>query len=274
MGYTHLAISGGGTKGISCLGSLMYLDKCGCLKDVTHYLGTSVGSIICLFLVVFDIQYLVENIHIFTCLNYNDIDLRLFIKQYGIISKKPLIDNIHSLLYNHFKYEISFADLFSITKKELTITALNLYTKNIEYFNHRNAPNMKVIDAIKLSINIPLFFEMEKHNNIIYVDAGLVNNISWEFFAHIENNKKLGIYMASKNTQCDSISTFVSYLFNVLQSMFIYAYNTYESNVLDKNIILLKDTTSIFDISPSQEKIKDLLSFGYSEAQLYLKKTI
>ena len=50
MTIQNLVISGGGIYGIMMIGIINNLDNYKLLKDVKKYLGTSVGSIICLLL--------------------------------------------------------------------------------------------------------------------------------------------------------------------------------------------------------------------------------
>ena len=50
MSYNKIILSGGALKGLLTLGSLQYVYDNNNLNDVTQYIGTSVGSIICFLL--------------------------------------------------------------------------------------------------------------------------------------------------------------------------------------------------------------------------------
>ena len=274
MVFTHLAISGGGTKGIACVGSLLYLEKHNVLKDVRFFLGTSIGSVICSLLTVFDVNRILNSIHILTCLSFDNVDLKTLFTHYGILSKKSLIENIDTLFRTVFSDSPTFGDLYSYSNKELTITALNLNTRCIEFFNHTSAPNMKVVDAISMSINIPLLFEMERYNDNVYVDAGLINNMSWDYFSSISDKNKLGIYMVHDSAEHTEIKNLSGYLMNIIECVFLHTFRKYEESLPPGSVIFLKDTTSVFDLSPTKNTIRRLLNIGHDEAQLYLKKTI
>ena len=60
------------------------------------------------------------------------------------------------------------------------------------YYSYETFPDMKIIDALRISFSIPFIFEPIKMNNKIYVDVGLTNNYAIDLFKHdLENT--LGI---------------------------------------------------------------------------------
>ena len=73
---TVLVLSGGGIKGIAQIGAIKYLADSGILKNINYIIGTSVGSIIglfvCLKLEINDMYGFVKN------KNYNKLSLNEF----------------------------------------------------------------------------------------------------------------------------------------------------------------------------------------------------
>ena len=274
MTYTHLAISGGGTKGVSCIGSLLYLEKHDLILNVSNILGTSVGAIIASLLTIYSVEYISKHLSILFCIDLNQIDLRLLFSRYGMLSKKPLIEKIEGLLLNTFPTSPTFIELNRYSNKNLTITALNLNTQTIEYFSHKTHPDMRVIDAISMSINIPILFEIETYNNNLYIDAAVIDNMSWNFYSKVPKAKKIGIYMThSKQQKSGSpITNLSSYMINILRCFYLTTVEKNEQFLLHENIIILKDETSVLDMYPSKDNIENMIKFGYYEMELYLKK--
>ena len=69
--------------------------------------------------------------------------------------------------------DITFIELYNITKKNLSMIGTN-YTKGTEVcFNHINYPTLSVIKAIRISISVPLLFTPVLYNNDYYVDGAI-----------------------------------------------------------------------------------------------------
>ena len=279
---THLAISGGASSGIQFVGSLKYLEDTNQLCNVKYYLGTSVGAIIAVLLSYKNTNYVIENIkNIQSNLDINQIDLNRFILEYGFLSKKSIITSVEDILKKTFKTVPTLLDLYNFSKKEVIISSLNLNTEKIVYFNHKTHPNMIVSHAISLSMNIPIIFEKEIFENELYIDAGLINNLSWEYFNDIHTKNKFGIYLYVDvdNTQITSCDLKISqYFINILKIVLKQSGKLYEQtiDIKNENIFILKDSTLFSDklTLPTNEKINEMLLYGYNEIQSYLKKKL
>ena len=60
---------------------------------------------------------------------------------------------------------------------KIHIAAFCLNTSKTEYFSVDTHPDMKVIDAVCMSIAIPLVFECGKYNGKTYIDGGVAEEI-------------------------------------------------------------------------------------------------
>ena len=253
------------------------LEEKNLLNNIKYILGTSIGSIIGSFLCCSNVNFIIENIKSFICLSYNDINLRLLIDKYGLISKDNMINNIEKLFLVFFEKNPTFYDLYKFSNKELTISSANISSNKIDYFNYKNNPDMLVTKAIALSINIPFLFNKETYKDHIYVDGGILNNFSWEYYNNVDNKNKIGIYLKLiKNEENNKVlENMMNYIFQIFKTIFIYSTNQYELT-LDKNlnIIYLCDSSSIFDIQPTKEKINNMIQFGYEQTKYYLKKSL
>lgn len=283
---THLAISGGASSGIHFVGSLKYLEETKLINNIQCILGTSVGSIIAVLLSYSSVEYIIQNIiYLQGDLNINEVDLNLFICKYGLLSKQKTIKSIENILLKSFEKNPTMNDLFEYSKKEVIITSYNLNKEKIEYFSYKTHPNMYVVDAIALSINIPFVFEKEIFQDNIYIDAGLINNLSWEYFSNIPKDNKFGIYLClvDKSTLSTTDINLFDYLLQILKTVFKYSGSLYEKtlDLQNENIFLLKDELVLNNTLlkekielPPDDKINSMIQYGYNEMQLYLKKKI
>ena len=139
------------------------LEEYDLIKNVKTYTGTSSGGIFCLLL---NLGY-----------NYNELEdlcLKLdfsqfkdissetilsFTDDYGIDSGKKLLNLIKILIKKKVtNSDITFLELFEKTNKKLTITGTCVNKKCLEYFNYETRPNMRIIDAVRITFSIPLVY--------------------------------------------------------------------------------------------------------------------
>ena len=221
MKFINFMISGGGIYGITMCGIIKMLDKYNLLKNIKKYLGTSVGSIICLLLIInYNIDEIIEFIinfdfNLLTISHNNFIDN--LNNKYAIYENKNIKFILNNLLIaKNIDHNITFNELFKITNKDLIInvSSINEY-KNI-FINHINYPNFKVVDIVIASCSIPFIFPPVIINNIYYVDGGLFNNIPL-FYFNDEINKTISIF--PKEHQLSQFNNFENYLINIIVSI-------------------------------------------------------
>lgn len=278
---THLAISGGGSSGIKFAGSLKYLEETNRLDNVQTILGTSIGAIIAVLLSFCTVDEIINNIKsVQGGLDLSNINLNLFISEYGFLSKKTFIKSIETILIKKFNKVLSFQELYDYSKKEIIISSFNLSKEKIMYFNYKTHPDMLVSTAISLSINIPFIFEKEVFNNDMYIDAGVVNNnISWEYFNDIPSDKKLGIYLyiEDKSRISNNAQIFEYYIY-IFKSIYNQSVQLYEKsiNLNNEHIFIIKEEITSFSdkLGVPNDKIFEMLKNGYEEMQIYLKKKV
>lgn len=160
------------------------------------------------------------------------------IKKYGWYRGEKLLEWIDQLIYlKTGNGNITFKELHDFSKKtghgkfkDLYITGTNLSQQQAVIFSHENFPEMKVKDAIRISISIPFYFKavyMDSIGTIQYnsgkitskldvlVDGGILTNFPLTIFdstkyinsndsvnLHVFNPATLGIRLDS-NTQLD-----------------------------------------------------------------------
>lgn len=186
-----LIISGGGTRSIAIIGTLRYLETSGILNKIKKYAGSSAGAMISLLL---NVGYTPDEIYNYVFTqdsssvydNYLKIPYNLLM-HYGLFSGSKIVNSLNELINKKgFDKNISFKELHEKTNKILVLTGSSLTDRDTYYFNYITTPDMKVIDAVRISISIPLFFTSVSHtiNNVnhLWVDGGLLNNFPIYYF--------------------------------------------------------------------------------------------
>jgi predicted acylesterase/phospholipase RssA len=215
---TCLCFSGGGIKGISFIGALEELEKNNLidLNKIDTYCGTSVGS---MYSFLLNIGLTIQEIKDFIiAFNFSklagDVDCVNFLENFGINNGdriKFIFIKFIEIKYN--KKDITFLELYEITKKKLIIIGTNLTEGKEEVFNVDLTPSFSVISAIRISISVPIIFTPFKINNILYVDGGIVNNFP---INHCPEYKTLGLYIKnSKKREINSIQELITSCFSL-----------------------------------------------------------
>lgn len=194
-----LTIAGGGNKMITAIGALKVLEEKDILKNIKKYAGSSAGSII---VTLLNIGYTPDEIEntVFSQGSrlVKDSIYKLpyhLLFYYGLFNATKMVKYIETLFVRKgFDSNITFAQLNEKTGKTLVLTGTSLNVMDTFYFNHHTTSEMKVVDALRISISIPLYFTSveQKINdkNHVFVDGGLINNFPIYYFKIVDDTGK------------------------------------------------------------------------------------
>lgn len=205
-----LVISGGSIKGISSLGVVQYLYSKGYINDIDIYLGVSSGSIIsfllCLGYTPIDILSNLIQIDIFSEVNdimFNIDKILDILQNMGVYDASSISNHLIPLMKDKgIKGDVTLEELYKITGKTFISTVSNISTSSTEYMSRYNVPDMPCLDAIKMSISLPVVFRPVKYNGNYYVDGGLSNNFPIDYLDD-GKHKIIGIYSSRKPENLD-----------------------------------------------------------------------
>ncbi|OED35707.1 patatin [PVC group bacterium (ex Bugula neritina AB1)] len=203
--FKNLVFEGGGVKGLAYVGVMEILEKKGILQNIKRVAGTSAGAINA---TLFASGYTVEETRKeMLNLDFNDFSdsswfppnnlIRVF-KEYGW-NKGDFFKNwMGSLLKRKTgNSNITFELLQQYSNKSLYVLATNLSTRFSEIYSPEHTPNMPVVDAVRKSMSLPLFFRAVKNDHgDIFVDGGLLNNFPVKLFdreAYLDNKNLMRI---------------------------------------------------------------------------------
>lgn len=236
--YENLVFEGGGIRGIAYCGALETLQKENALKNLKRVAGTSVGAIqatmVALNYTPDEMATIISDLNL---KEFNDGKLIFFggshrlWNHYGWYRGDKLLHWIGHLLHEKTgNSDITFKQLHDLAVekgyKDLYITGTNLSRQSSEMFSRENYPNMKVKDAVRISVSIPMYYRaafMDSLGNVTYapkknisynvlVDGGLLENFPIHVFDSTKyisssadsnryefNPKTLGIRLDSKD---------------------------------------------------------------------------
>jgi NTE family protein len=205
--YRNLVMEGGGIKGVAYGGALIELENRGVLPQIQRVGGTSAGAIqACLLAVGYsaeEISQIIANTPIET---FNDGGSvfnagKRFLEKFGWYEGKNFLETIDKLiLARTTKPNLTFAQLHELAKsvpyRDLYVTGVNLTKQKLEIFSHETYPDMRVCDAVRISMSIPLYYKSVSVNTKgaiienpepkddcnVFVDGGLLLNYPIDIF--------------------------------------------------------------------------------------------
>ena len=189
--FKNLVFEGGGVKGIAYIGAMQVLHEKGILDNIERVGGTSAGAInATLFALGFTIS---EQRTILKKLDFNKFmddswgmirDTDRLIEKFGWYKGDFFHHWISDLIHKKLKNpNATFRTLKETGKPDLFVYGTNLSTTFGEVFSYYHTPTIRIADAVRISMSIPLFFAAIRNaRNDVYVDGGVLNNFPIKLF--------------------------------------------------------------------------------------------
>tara|TARA_Y100000768_G_scaffold388110_1_gene382227 strand:- start:4767 stop:5777 length:1011 start_codon:yes stop_codon:yes gene_type:complete len=268
----NLVISGGGIYGYYGFGIIKYLEEKSYLQSINNFYGTSIGSFICLLILLgYNSLELERTIIKYDISKTVDIDILNLFNNYGIsnnIKFKRLVSIFIRIKVK--ETDITFRRLYEIYNKELNVIATNLETCKETIFNYKNTPDILLVDAITASCSVPFIFQPVKIENILYVDGLLCNNFPCNLVKN--NGKTIGVMLGliGDNPFAEKkIDSIYDYIYRIFQTIVIKSHNEVEILIKYENEIDVELDPS-FNIS-YENKLK-LIEYGYNNCKNVIKE--
>lgn len=195
---TNLVLEGAGIRGIAYAGGIRYLEEKKMIAQVDKVAGTSAGAIAALAISLGYTSKEIEDL-IFNTKLQKFNDGRLFFiggitrlnRHYGWYRGNAFLKWLEKLIHDKTgNADITFAELHERKFKDLYITGTSLNEQRLLIFSYQSYPRMKVKDAVRISMSIPLYFkaviidslgqvitkkEISEHYDLM-VDGGFTGN--------------------------------------------------------------------------------------------------
>ena len=194
--FEYLVVGPGALGIFSMLGYLKTIEPS--LKHIKEYSGASAGAIIILFLSLgFTIDDIVYKLALINGKELVKLNLKCFLNEYGLVDLKP----IRQKFVDVFECDPTFSDI----DKKIYISAFCVNTSKTVYFSKDTHPDMKVIDALCMSIAIPLIFSSYRYEGLVYVDGGTLETLPTTPFLDKKPDKILCVRMKMENQFIEDI---------------------------------------------------------------------
>ena len=211
--YRNLVMEGGGIRGIAYGGALLELEQRGLLQGLRRVGGTSAGAIQAALLAVgYAAPEIVAVVNATPVQRLNDGRFIFFggthrlVKQYGWYRGDEFSRYLGELVGRKTQRpNLTLGELHALAQQEpgrfrdLYTVGTNLTTQRPQVFSYETTPTMRVADAVRISMSIPLYFRavlLDAQNNVItgtpapgqpvqvLVDGGLLANFPIDLFDH------------------------------------------------------------------------------------------
>ena len=263
----NLILGSGAVHGYSFIGSLKYLHEKKYLDNLENILGTSVGSI---FGFVYSLGFSISEIEELGLKlipdMFLDINFKSFLKffeEFGLDDGDKIIKIIKIMSKRKLgNSEITFKELYEYSGIKFIVPATNINKKKIIYFSYENYPDLEVYKAIRMSISIPILFKPFKFENDLFVDGGVLDPCSVDYF---KNEKETLCLMISGRKDHNEIDNFKDFFVNV----YCCPIEKVRENSYDKpNIIIFSyQSCNSLNFEIETATIQDLVKYGYDITQ-------
>jgi len=193
--FRNLVFEGGGVKGIAYVGALRELQQRGILEKIVRVGGTSAGAINA---VLMSLGYTLEETHeVLSTLDFCKFmdpsgvfwkDVARLICKFGWCAGDFFSSWIGDLIFEKAgRRNPTFRDLRADDYRDLYLIGTNLSTRFAEVFSAEHTPEMRVVDAVRRSMSIPIYFAaVRDKRKDVFVDGGVFDNYPIKLFDRVK----------------------------------------------------------------------------------------
>lgn len=275
--YNTIVIAGGGMKGFTMLGTLQFLYQQNILKNIKKYIGTSIGSTLSLLMVLeFEpseiILFMIQSPEFKKFTTYNIIN---GIHGRGFVDFENFNMIVKHLISKKLDFIPTFQQLYEKYPIELSMITFNYSLNKEESLSRHTTPDLNVLEAIRMSSNVPFLFGNYKNGDYFYFD-GFITNIFPIDKIEKEKDVVLGISTLQDRWKSESDTTKLNNL-KIIWNLFLLPFFKIQ-RVSCKDYIeycdiinITSNLGSFFDINLTTSKILDFFSNGYTIAKNFFE---
>lgn len=217
--YKNLVFKGGGVKSFAYIGALEVLEETGLLRGIEKVAGSSAGAIYAMMVglnfTANEVKSSMQNISIKVGVedcNSSDV-LDRFFSHYGRYNGEDSIQSLQGLILSKVSDAgFTFQDLHKAAQsssgfKDVYITGVDLTDDKLVVFSHETTPDMRLLDAVRISCSYPLMYTpVVGGDGHYYIDGGLLDNYPVFIFDKnvcesdelcVSNPETLGLFLGS-----------------------------------------------------------------------------
>ena len=215
----RLVFSGGGTRCLVFLSALRTLERAGHLKNVAEWWGTSAGALVAaLYAITGSVDVMSDMMRRTDFLKFRDVNvmnLMHLTSAWGMDDGFALVQQLEALLesYKAGASQITFSEVPGL---HIPVADLNEYKTVV--CSAETFPTLRVVDAIRASMSLPLFYRPFKSpvNGHIWVDGGLRAHFPWGCLPS-DDARRDALGFTFEHSWMNGPRTFAEYMFSILQ---------------------------------------------------------
>jgi len=267
----YIVFSGGGQKGLLFMGAIKALRQHtnfeSILKNARGFSGCSVGAIFAAMMIMgYTDEEMYEELSPVVSSFDNiapQMDVSLFISRYGFDDGSTLKKSISNIIeFKGFSPEINLKNFQRFFKAEISFNTTNLTTRENVILSASTFPDLKLVDAIFMSMCVPLLFAPVLYKENFYVDGGCMCNIPDIYPVH----ETMIFCFDQANMNIDSWNSYVSMLLTIPMKLDFekkqQMLNLCAFNMFLKTPPFLKDS---LDRNITNVKVEKCLRYGYCQ---------
>ena len=224
------------------------------LADVKEISGSSAGAILALFLAVgMSVDEILDVSLSLDIPNFVKIRLGSFFNKFGFVDMGPIRKKL---------VDICGGDpTFNELETRIYISAFCLNTTETVYFSKDTHPNMKIIDAVCMSMTVPFIFACGKYEDRMYVDDGTKEECTWTPFLDKKPHEVTCVRIKMNKIYRETIDNPKQFVDVIVRSA-LSNRETFQSpiEVIEVNV----GDTDVFNFSMEYEEKIRLFNMGYS----------
>ena len=277
----YLVLSGGGVKVVSIVGAIKTMESAGLLKNLKEVSGVSAGAwlafMIATGLPIQVIEKLVLDFEFSHIRNLTPDALLCFPETLGIDDGTNLVKFLESIFRVAVKISpsITFAELsaLKLSKINFRCWATDLKEQTPCEFSLKETPHVKIIDALRASMSLPLYFTPVEHpiTKNFLTDGGIQGSLPLHLLTEAECRQCIAIGFSGDNEKLNpnDLMGFMNSLFSCL------IHSRHEAILNDwahKIIRIPIHKTASWDFEISREQRAKLIQNGSKAASQWISR--
>ena len=224
------------------------------LVDVQEISGSSAGSILALFLAVgMSVDEILNTAVSINISNFFKIKLGSFFTKFGFVDINP----IRKKLVDICGSDPTFSDI----DMKIYISAFCLNSSETVYFSKDTHPDMKVIDAVCMSMAVPFIFSCGTYMDKTYIDGGMKEEYPLTPFLDKKPHEVTCLKIRTNQIYQEDINTPKHFVETLVRSALA---NRERYNTPIEELEINIGDTNIFDFNMSYEEKIKLFNIGFT----------
>ena len=225
-----MIICGGGINGIAIVGALYEFLINYDINKIKTILGISVGSLISMLLCVgYDKDEIMNLFLDIEMKDFSDFKISRFLKSYGLDNGENIKKLLKAILmYKNYSPDLTFKELYDLTGRELIIVGTNVNKGIPIFYNIKDYPDTKIVDAIRVSASFPgIYTPVIENNNHHLIDGCILEPYPIDYFDNPD--EVIGFLIKNNVPNCnnmkeykiDSLKSYYMSIINILLDAYL-----------------------------------------------------